>query len=45
MKKQENNQLTDLERTIMLAYSALLNDEVELAKQILAEQIEKTYGH
>ena len=43
MTKEENKRLVDSERAIILAYSALINNEVELAKQILEEQIEKTY--
>lgn len=41
----EERQLEDTERALILALSALLNNDVELAKQILEEQIEKTYGH
>lgn len=45
MTKDENKHLEDLERAIILAFDALLNNNIELAKQILEEQIEKTYGY
>lgn len=43
MTDQNNKQLDDLQRSIILAYNALLSNEIELAKQILERQIEKTY--
>lgn len=45
MNKIEIKQLEDSERAIILAYSALINNNFELAKKILEEQIEKTYDN
>jgi hypothetical protein len=41
----EERRLEDAEQALILALSALIKNEIELAKQILEEQIEKTYGH
>jgi hypothetical protein len=41
----EEQRLEDVERALHLALDALLNNDIELARQILKEQIEKTYGH
>jgi hypothetical protein len=43
MKDNNEKQFEDLERAIIMAYSYLLNNEIEQAKQVLADQIEKTY--
>jgi hypothetical protein len=43
MKNLEEDQLADLERAIIMAYSHLLNNEIDQAKKVLEEQIEKTY--
>jgi hypothetical protein len=43
MSLTEEQRLEDAERALILALGALLNNDVELAKQILEEQIEKTY--
>lgn len=45
MNKKETKQIEDSERAIILAYSALLHQNFDLAKEILEEQIEKTYGN
>jgi hypothetical protein len=39
----EENRIADLETALLSAYDCLLNGEVENAKEILEEQIEKTY--
>ena len=39
----EEKRINDLEHTVLLAFDLLLNDEVEQAKEILKNQIEKTY--
>lgn len=41
----DEKRLEDAERALILALDALLNNELALAKQILEEQIEKTYGY
>jgi Tfp pilus assembly protein PilF len=41
--KTQEKQLADLERAIIMAYSYLLNNEIEQAKKMLEDQIEKTY--
>lgn len=41
----EEKRLEDTEQALILALSALLNNNVALAKQILEKQIEKTYGY
>jgi hypothetical protein len=41
----EEKRLEDTERALILALSALINNDIELARQILEEQAEKTYGH
>jgi hypothetical protein len=41
----EQRRLEDAERALILALSALIYNDIELARQILEEQIEKTYGH
>jgi Tfp pilus assembly protein PilF len=43
MKDNKEKQFEDLERAIIMAYSYLLNNEVEQAKKMLEDQIEKTY--
>ena len=45
MNKIESKQLEDIERAIILAYSAILNKDYALAEKILEEQIEKTYDN
>ena len=35
--------IDDLEQAIVAAYNCLLNNEIEIAIQILNQQIEKTY--
>lgn len=40
----EQRRLEDVERALILAFEALLKNDVVLAKQILVEQIEKTYA-
>lgn len=44
MTSQEKR-LEDAERALILALSALINNDIELARQILEKQTEKTYGH
>jgi uncharacterized protein with PhoU and TrkA domain len=39
----DEKRLEDMERALVLAYSALLYNDTELAKQILKEQIEQSY--
>lgn len=41
----DEKRLEDAERALILALGALLNNELALVKQILEEQIEKTYGY
>ena len=39
----EERRLEDAERALILALSAIINNDIELAKQILEEQTGKTY--
>lgn len=39
----DEKRLHDTEQALMSAYDALLNNNIKLAKQILHDQIEKTY--
>lgn len=39
----DQRRLEDAERALLLALDALLYNDIQLAKQILEEQIEKTY--
>jgi hypothetical protein len=39
----EQQKINDLEKAILVAYDCLLNNDVETAKEILINQIEKIY--